>query len=499
MQPEITRHDYPRHQRWRNRAGHAAQARGSFVTLPDLSVGPAWRFAPGELPVAPTPLIGREAELAGLRELLLRDNVRLLTLVGPAGVGKTRLGVAAAAEVRPALEDGVAFVDLAGTRDPDLVGPTLARGVVAGDPPGPQELRRLLQDKRMLLVIDGFEQVLGAAPQLARLLESCAGLKLLLTSRAGLHLRWERRFPVRPLALAAPARAASAEALSSVPSVALFVQRAQAVQPGFILSDANAASIAAICARLDGLPLAIELAAARAHVLPPAAILDRLARPLDLLTGGAQDLPPRHQALRDAIAWSYDLLRPAEQALFRRLAIFLDGCTLAAATAVANPDGELDLDVLKGLDLLVRKNLLYVDEPSAGQSTREPRFRMLGTIREFALERLAEADELEEVQHRATPFSATQPAIAAPTPQERAPLAARDVFGQPVWLTPSERTVAELVAHGMNNQQIAETLVIAKRTAETHVGNILRKLGMDSRTQLATWAVEQGLLPKRRA
>jgi DNA-binding CsgD family transcriptional regulator len=266
-----------------------------------------------------------------------------------------------------------------------------------------------------------------------------------------------------------------------------------------MLTDANASAVAAICARLDGLPLAIELAASRAHLLPPAAILDKLARPLDLLTGGPQDLPRRHQTLRDAIASSYEMLDADEQGLFRRLAVFLDGCTLAAATAVANPDGELNLDTLTGLDLLVRKNLVYVDEPgdSASLPSRELRFRLLGTMREFGMERLVENGELEEMQRRAAPLWATHPTVAGPATVERAPLAGRGQFGQAVWLTPSEAKVAELVARGMNNQQVADTLVIAKRTAETHVGNILRKLGLESRTQLATWAIEHGLLAPR--
>ena len=234
------------------------------LTLVPASAGGAWRFAPGELPVAPTPLIGREAELTACCELLRRDDVRLVTLVGPDGVGKTRLGLAAAGALRPGFPDGVGFIDLTVYHAPELVGASLAH----------HELRMLLRDKRTLLMVDGFEHVLGAAPQVSRLLESCPGLKVVLTSRAALHLRWEHRFKVRPLGLSAPARSTSAEDLLDVPAVALFVERARAVEPDFALTDANAASIAAICARLDGLALAIELAAARTHMLPPAAILD---------------------------------------------------------------------------------------------------------------------------------------------------------------------------------------------------------------------------------
>ncbi|HEV8637512.1 MAG TPA: helix-turn-helix domain-containing protein, partial [Chloroflexota bacterium] len=313
------------------------------------------------LPVPPTALIGRETEVAAASAMLdpARSAVRLLTLVGPGGVGKTRLGLAVAGALAEAYPDGVVFVDLAPLRDHRLVAPTIARALeVAGS--GGRSARELLlehlQARELLLVLDNFEHVLGAAPLLAELLEGCARLALLVTSRTVLRVRSEQRFGVAPLA--APAEELpSVQAAAASPAVRLFVERARAVAPAFALDAGNAHAVAAVCRRLDGIPLAIELAAARAGLLEPAALLRRLERRLPLLTGGAADLPERQQTLRRTLDWSHDLLGPAEQILLRRLAVFAGGWTLDAAEAVC---GGADLaadDVLERLGVLVDNTL----------------------------------------------------------------------------------------------------------------------------------------------
>ncbi|MDP8922072.1 MAG: tetratricopeptide repeat protein [Chloroflexota bacterium] len=342
---------------------------------------------PHNLPVQPTPLLGREREVAAARERLLHPDVRLLTLTGPGGMGKTRLGLQVAADMVDHFGDGVFFVALAPISDIGLVAPTIAQTLGirdAGARPLVETLQEFLRDRRMLLVLDNFEQVLGAAPVVADLLAASPGLKILLTSRAVLQVRGEHEFPVPPLALPDPKRPPPVEALSQYAAVRLFIERAAAVKPDFAISNENAPAVAEICARLDGLPLAIELAAARVRVLPPLAMLRRLERRLPLLTGGARDLPGRQQTLRGAIQWSYDLLTPEERRLFRRLAVFVGGCTLEAAEAVCNAEGDLDIDVLDGVGSLVAKSLLRLDE----QGDAEPRLMMLETIREYALERL---------------------------------------------------------------------------------------------------------------
>jgi predicted ATPase/DNA-binding SARP family transcriptional activator len=291
------------------------------------------------LPAQTTPLLGREAEVAAVAEKLRRDELRLLTLTGPGGTGKTRLALQVAAELLGAFENGVTFVALAPISDPDLVVSavfkTLGVQETAGRPPQ-ESLEEHLRDRELLLLLDNFEQVLAAAPLVAELLASCPRLKVLVTSRAPLHLQGEQEFPVPPLAVPDLKHPPPVETLSQVAAVALFLQRAQAVKPEFALTDENAAAVAAICQRLDGLPLAIELAAARAKLFSPLALLTRLTSRLALLTGGARDRPARHQTLRSAIAWSYDLLAESEQSLFRRLSVFVDGCTLAAAEAICS-------------------------------------------------------------------------------------------------------------------------------------------------------------------
>ena len=344
-------------------------------------------------PAPLTSFVGREQELDAVARLL--STVRLVTLTGPGGTGKTRLALVVATRVRDAYAEGVWFVDLSAVTDPGFVASAMARvlGVrEAGAGSLAETLTDYVREKRLLLVLDNFEHVMEAAPLVRNLLAGSPGLTVLVTSRAPLRLSGEREYPVPPLAVPGAAEACGV-AVAGVPSVALFVQRAQAVKPDFALTPDNAAAVADICLRLDGLPLAIELAAARVRVLPPQALLARLGQRLPLLTGGSRDLPARHQTLRDTIAWSYDLLTPDEQALFRRLSVFVGGCTLEATEAVCAAVGGGDANVLEGLASLVEKSLLRQEE-AAG----EPRFAMLETVREFARERLLDSTEAVAVR-----------------------------------------------------------------------------------------------------
>jgi predicted ATPase/DNA-binding CsgD family transcriptional regulator len=363
---------------------------------------------PHNLPAQPTPLIGREADLAAAADRLSAAEVRLLTLTGPGGVGKTRLAFAVAARLLDTFEHGAFVVSLAPLRDANLVVPTIAHTLGVPEAAGAPPLERLIQviqERQLLLVLDNFEHVLAAAPAVAELLGACPDLKVLATSRTPLRLRWESVLPVPPLALpAAPAGPRSdLAALAAAPAVALFIERARAVQPAFALTERNAAAVAELCTRLDGLPLAIELAAARISVLTPEELRAQLDRRLALLTGGPRDAPARHQTLRDAIAWSHDLLSPSAQRLFRRLAVFAGGCTPAGAAAVAAPDLADDAaegEVLEGLAALVDASLLRQEESADGAS----RFVMLETVREYAREQLDAAGEAELMQERHLDF-----------------------------------------------------------------------------------------------
>ncbi len=362
----------------------AAARPGRLPQTPDAAPGSS-----ALLPMPLTSLIGREPELAELTVLLGQDTVRLVTVTGPGGTGKTRLALEVAAHLRGEFSDGVVFVDLAPMRAPDLVVPTIASALGVRERSGQrlrETLSRVLASKQLLLLLDNCEQVLDAAPDIAALLAACPHLSVLATSREALRVRGERAFPLPPLPLPMSTHLSSVDELARGPAVALFVERAAASHPSFVLTPDNAAAVAAICRRLDGLPLAIELAAAWIRVLPPAALLTRLEKRLPLLTSGSHDPPTRQRTMRDAIAWSNDLLSPDERTLFRRLGVFAGGWTLEAASAVTHVDGHLD--VVEGLVSLVDKSLVQRHDNDA-----EPRFTMLETVREFALDQLHEDDD----------------------------------------------------------------------------------------------------------
>lgn len=348
---------------------------------------------PNNLPRRAASLIGRDKELGAIARLLLRDDVGLLTITGPGGIGKTRLALQTALDFLSEFEDGVFFISLASISNPDLVAPTIVQtlGLSGVDNfPAQDLLKNHLQDKRLLLVLDNFEQITSAAPLLGELLKAASGLKILVTSRAVLHVYGEYEFNVPPLLLPEISSLPPLEELADLPSVALFVNRAQAVNSAFSLNGENAPVIAEICVRLEGIPLALELAAARIKLFAPQALMRELGQRFARLTYKSVDREPRHQTLRNAVAWSYDLLGPQEQSLFSQLGVFVGGCTLEAAEATWVA-GKSDIPVSERLASLVDKSMLQVETRQNG----EPRFMLLEILREYALERLEDAGETE--------------------------------------------------------------------------------------------------------
>jgi predicted ATPase/class 3 adenylate cyclase/DNA-binding CsgD family transcriptional regulator len=510
---------------------------------------------PNNLPVQLTPFIGREQELAAVQDLLRHEGVRLLTLTGPGGAGKTRLGLQLAAESSDNFADGVFFVNLAPISDAGLVTSTIAQTLdlqegVEG--PWLERLREALQHKQVLLLLDNFEQVVSAGVEVVQLLVACPKLKIVVTSREVMHVRGEREFTVPPMTLPDLKHLPDLAALSYNAAVALFLQCAQAVKPDFQLTNATARVIAEICVRLDGLPLAIELAAARVKLLPPMALLARLDQGLSVLTGVSRDVPARQQTLRNTIAWSYNLLNEPEQRHFRQLSVFVGGCTLEAAEAVCStPDNEdVAWQVLETIASLIDKSLLQQIE----QEREEPRFVMLETIREYGLERLAENEENESTRSAQAKYylalaEKAQLELASPQQavwlerlepeydnlraalqwvledhaneeqvRERKLIASRlsvalkafwDTQGHiseiqssssrtlptyPNGLTAREVEVLRLVAQGKSNAEIADQLIISLLTVKAHMRSLYNKLGIGSRSAATRYALEQHLL-----
>jgi predicted ATPase len=359
------------------------------------------------LPAQRTPLIGRDTDIVNVRRMLLRDDVRLFILTGAGGSGKTRLALQVASEAEQDFHGGVYFIALGSVTEENGVGREIAHALGLRQTDGRPLVDALLDHVRLsirdatLLVLDNFEQVIGAGPLLVALLDACAALKILVTSRALLRVSGEFSYSVPPLSVPQPADRSSQDVLTGNAAVTLFVQRAAAIEPSFTLNDENSEAIADICVRLDGLPLALELAAARIRVLTPAQICARLKSRLDLLTGGASDLPARQQTLRNTLEWSHALLSADEQRLFRRLSVFAGGWTLESAEAVCNPSRDLGIDVLDGITSLLDKSLIY----QIDQSTTERRFAMLETVRELAREQLDAHGEANLVRRAHAAYS----------------------------------------------------------------------------------------------
>ena len=352
------------------------------------------------LPMPRNPLIGRNLELETISDLLLLQDVALVTLTGAGGTGKSRLGLQIALDLRENFEDGVYLVALESIRDPKLVIPTIAETLGVreslGSRPITDILKEFLLNKQMLLLLDNFEQVVAAAPSVGDLLEACPRLKILVTSRTPLRLRAEKELPVSPLMVPTLEEYSNRSSLSQYAAVELFIQRAAAIKPDFAVTNANAPAVAEICHRLDGLPLAIELAAARIKLLTPQGILTRLENRFELLRGGTRDLPERQRTLRGTIDWSYNLLNELEKKLFQRLSIFIGGWTLEAAEMVCDIDGDLTQTLYDVLESLIDNSLVIQIQ----DSEEGPRFGMLSTIHEYGRERLMESQEADTIHYQ---------------------------------------------------------------------------------------------------
>lgn len=409
---------------------------------------------PNNLPTQSTLFIGRDKVVEAICKTVLQPDIRLVTLTGPGGTGKTRLSLQAATALIDNFTDGVFFVALAPVTDPGFVGDTIAQVLGIGEAESGSDtagnLKKYLQNKQLLLILDNFEQVVKAAPLVREILSACRGVKVLVTSREVLHLYGEKEYVVPPMTVpyapgATSKHRTSVEQLTQYESVLLFIERARLVKSDFAVTNENAPAVAEICYRLDGLPLAIELAAARIKLLPPQAMLSRLQSRLKLLTGGARDLPTHQQTLRGTIAWSYDLLSPEEQALFRRIAVFVGGCTLEAAEAVCNYDNG-GIDVLEGISSLLDKSLLRQVDTEG-----EPRFFMLETLREYGLEQMEQSGEIEEVSRAHVEFY-------LPSSVDWLSLAGGDVSVQ-AWQPYMERLVPE-----MDNSRAASNWLLEHNT-----------------------------------
>ena len=406
----------------------------------DAEAAPPSAAAPAihsvRLPSPLTALLGRDVEIRQVAALATAH--RLVTLTGPGGVGKTRLAIEAARVAAPEFPDGVTFIDLSPVREPDLVLPTVARVLglpEAGTIEIADALASAIGERRALLVLDNFEQVLDAAPEVAALLAACPNVTVLVTSRAPLAVRGEQNVPVGPLP--SPEAGLDPSKLSANPGVAVFVERAREAHPALETSQSNLETIAAICRRLEGLPLAIELAAARTRVLSPAALLARLEQVLPTLTSGPRDLPDRQRTLRDAIGWSYQLLAPEEQTLFQYLAVFVGGWTSTAAESVAGA-GSIAIDIVDGIASLVDKSLVVrVAAASCDEASAEPRFVMLETIREFALDALAASGEENAVRRAHASYFLAEAELAEPELRGR---------GQSSWIARLETELPNLRA-----------------------------------------------------